>query len=90
MDLAVASPATVSRVGVIFVEPEVMGWAPLLATWLQTLTGALQAHVELIEGLFLWMLPPCLKFLRRELQEPVCSAKCCRRSCRRRRSRLLL
>jgi dynein heavy chain, axonemal len=70
MDLSVASPATVSRVGVIFVEPEVLGWHPLLTSWLQSLPGgALQAHTSMLENLFLWMLPPCLKFLRRELTE---------------------
>lgn len=85
MDLLVASPATVSRCGMIYLEPEQLGWRPLLTSWLEknTKNGKFYtendeiAHkliltnsdVDLIQGLFGWLLEPCLCFVRKEVIE---------------------
>jgi dynein heavy chain len=68
-DLLVASPATVSRCGMIYMEPHMLGWEPALESWLTELPGPLRTSEEfvgLVRDLFLWLLPPLLTFVRRE------------------------
>ena len=69
-DLEVASPATVSRCGMVYYEPHQMGLYPSLSSWLNTLPQTVsQADKEMIMSLFKWLVPPALKFLRKELKE---------------------
>ncbi|KAM6899568.1 dynein axonemal heavy chain 3 [Xenentodon cancila] len=66
-DLEQASPATVSRCGMIYMEPEELGWAPLRDSYMNTLPEGLAAeHRQLITELFDWLVQPCLDFINRE------------------------
>jgi dynein heavy chain len=65
MDLAVASPATVSRCGMIYMEPASMGWTPLFSSWKNKLTPNLkESDIDSINILFEMMVDPGLDFIR--------------------------
>ena len=70
-DLAVASPAIVSRCGMVYLEPHQLGWQTLLTSWLDTLPCSVLGAIVVkhTEDLFFWMLPPCIKFVRPELKK---------------------
>ncbi|XP_023932407.1 dynein heavy chain 3, axonemal [Lingula anatina] len=65
-DLEQASPATVSRCGMIYLEPMQLGPDPLVKSWMeyempQDILNKEQK--ESIKLLFEWLLPPCLSFV---------------------------
>lgn len=59
MDLAQASPATVSRCGMIFMEPISLGWKTFARSWLNLCNPAWVADFDkIIMDLFEWVIPP--------------------------------
>ncbi|GCC21888.1 hypothetical protein chiPu_0000270 [Chiloscyllium punctatum] len=73
MDLSQASPATVSRCGMIYLEPAQLGWKPIVISWLKTLTNVSHHKdmLNLLEDLFDWLVPPALHVLRKQCKELV-------------------
>lgn len=52
MDLAVASPATVSRCGMVYLEPSILGLQPFVNCYLKTLPDAIFDHKDKLQSLF--------------------------------------
>jgi len=73
MDLAVASPATVSRIGVVYMTPTDLGWFPYVQSWVvrdlpsqatETMRQRILTNFQMIMG-------KGLKFQRKNCKEPV-------------------
>ena len=73
-DLTVASPATVSRCGMVYMEPGALGNDPLVKCWLNTIPDAFKKRKGLSDtlyGYFNKYMNEMLKFMRKNLKEPV-------------------
>jgi dynein heavy chain len=69
-DLVVASPATVSRVGIIYMEPKGLGLDPLIQSWLEKLPEYMPTLLTMkLSYLIDMYLPPAIVFLRSHLTE---------------------
>ena len=67
-DLSVASPATVSRAGMVYVDDSEMGWQPFTESWL----GRVEPEArETLRGLVERALPKVLKVRSERCKEPV-------------------
>uniref|UniRef100_A0A674GE64 Dynein axonemal heavy chain 17 n=1 Tax=Taeniopygia guttata TaxID=59729 RepID=A0A674GE64_TAEGU len=60
--LRTATPATVSRAGILYINPTDLGWSPIVASWIETRTVKSEKAALMI--LFDKYLPPCLEKLR--------------------------
>jgi dynein heavy chain len=84
-DMSQASPATVSRCGMVFMEPESLGLEPLIESWLATfpttVPGESKAHLK---RLFDTFLRPGLQIVRRFCKEvvPTVDSNLCQSLCR--------
>lgn len=60
MDLAQASPATVSRCGMIYMEPASLGWRAFANTWIKGADPrwADEENAPYVLALFSWLLEP--------------------------------
>lgn len=73
-DLAVASPATVSRCGMVYMEPGALGDEPLIKSWLNTVPITFKTKktfIPSLDGYFKKYINESLKFMRRNCPEPV-------------------
>jgi len=68
-DLSVASPATVSRCGMVYLEPVQLGWKPFVMTWAENFRERYPAYTDSLRK---WVLEICdkvLPFIRQECHE---------------------
>ncbi|KXZ48211.1 DHC-9 protein [Gonium pectorale] len=70
-DLAVASPATVSRCGMVYVQPALLGWRPVMLSWLKTLPATVTPAIKAqLVALFDWLMPPMLRVALKLVRSP--------------------
>ncbi|CAD8156782.1 unnamed protein product [Paramecium pentaurelia] len=77
-DLAVASPATVSRCGMVYMEPEALGYQVLIDSWINKLPETILVKSKIVKNklinCFKQYLDPMIEFLRRSVVEIVTSS----------------
>ncbi|XP_038211341.1 dynein heavy chain 12, axonemal [Zerene cesonia] len=72
MDLAQASPATVSRCGMIYMESASLGFMPFYKSWLNTLNPIwLEENDEFIFAMCEWLFDPLVYYVRRQCSQLV-------------------
>jgi dynein heavy chain len=68
-DLSVASPATVSRCGMVYLEPSILGIKPFVECWVKKLPDPIFSHRDKINSLFEAFLEPAIDFIRKHAKE---------------------
>ncbi|KAI3369512.1 hypothetical protein L3Q82_007723 [Scortum barcoo] len=72
-DLAVASPATVSRCGMVYLEPSILGLVPFTECWLKQVPDTLKPYTEQLDSLFARFLQESITFVRTSVKEVITS-----------------
>lgn len=80
-DLNAATPATVSRCGMVFLDAKLIGWQPLVTSWVEALRPELNIYSELlsnsclsiIDDLIQFMAASCVIPLSITWNQPVCA-----------------
>jgi dynein heavy chain len=73
-DLAVASPATVSRCGMVYMEPVSLGVKPLIESWINTLPNGMKnkkTFIPTLRAYFDNYLETSLEYMKKECKELV-------------------
>ncbi len=74
-DLAVASPATVSRCGMVYMEPEALGYQPLIDSWLvklpESIVSKSKVFLTRMRALLEGVITNTLGFIRKYVKEVV-------------------
>nr|XP_039250666.1 dynein heavy chain 3, axonemal-like [Styela clava] len=66
-DLEQASPATVSRCGMVYMDPKELGTEVLITSWLQTSLPEVltKQQKDSLRLLFQWLVPPCIQYVQK-------------------------
>lgn len=68
LDLVQASPGTISRCGIIHIEPRSSGWKPIVNSWLETWHCAQRTYAGTFSKTLLeWLIDPCLNYVQGKL-----------------------
>ena len=70
-DLAVASPATVSRCGMVYMEPSARGIDVLFTSWMERVVPAMHVHTAKLSNLFKELVVGTVRLVKKALKQTV-------------------
>nr|AML30859.1 axonemal inner arm dynein heavy chain 3 [Marsilea vestita] len=74
-DLAVASPATVSRCGMVYMEPSARGVDVLFTSWIQRVIPSVRAHEEKLRVMFKELVVGSVRMVKKNLKQTVATTE---------------